>query len=57
MPGASGPRAWYRDLPEEEAEAEVAYLRAQVYDDPDATPPLQRITALDRFSARAEAPR
>ena len=55
--GASGPRAWHRDLPEGEAEAEVAYLRARVYDDPDATPQLQRITALDRFSARADAPR
>lgn len=54
--GCGLPRAWYRDIPEPAAEAEVEYLRAHIYDDSAAMPPLRRITALDRFSTRADAP-
>ena len=54
--GARGPRAWHRDVPEAAAEAEVAFLRDHVYGDPEAEPLLCRITALDRFSARAAMP-
>ncbi len=50
------PRAWWRDVPEGLVEAEVAYLREHVYGDPGAQPLCRRITALERFSARADAP-
>lgn len=50
------PRAWWRDVSEPMADAEVEHLREHVYDDPAAMPPCRRITALDRFSARADAP-
>ena len=55
--GSAGqPRAWHRDVPEPAAEAELAFLRTHVYGDPAATPPFRRITALERFSRRADAP-
>lgn len=50
-----GPRAWWRDVPEDAAEAEVAWLRAEVYGDPAAAPLLRRLTPRDRFSVRADA--
>lgn len=50
------PRAWWRDVPEALVEAEVAYLREHVYGDPGAQPLLRRVTSLDRFSTRADAP-
>ena len=50
------PRAWWRDVPEPLVEAEVSYLRENVYGDPGAQPLLRRITSLERFSVRADAP-
>ncbi len=50
------PRAWWRDVPEALVESEVSYLCEHVYGDPGAQPLLRRITALERFSARADAP-
>ena len=50
------PRAWWRDVPEPLVEAEVSHLREHVYGDPGAQPLLRRITSLERFSVRADAP-
>ncbi len=50
-----GPRAWWRVVPERAAEAEVAWLRAEVYDDPSVSPLSRRLTPQDRFSVRADA--
>ncbi len=54
--GCGQPRAWYRDVPEPAAEGEVDYLRAEIYRDPAAMPRQRRITALERFSTRADTP-
>jgi len=50
------PRAWWRDVPECLVDAEVSYLRDHVYGDPGALPLLRRVTSLERFSVRADAP-
>ena len=53
---AGAPRAWHREVPEADAEAEIEFLRQQVYGDPAATPLRSRVTAHERFSMRAEIP-
>ncbi len=51
-PGGDGrPRAWYLDVGEDEAEAEIAFLRAGVFRS-DWNPTTTRITARERFSSR-----
>lgn len=51
-PGADGrPRAWFRDVEEDVADAEIAFLRAEVFRS-DWTATTTRITALERFSER-----
>ena len=50
------PRAWWRDVPEALVDAEIRFLREEVYGDPSAQPLLRRLTALDRFSVRADVP-
>lgn len=51
------PRAWHREIPEADAADELAFLREHVYGDPRAAPLQARVTAYERFSARAESPR
>lgn len=46
------PRAWYVDVAEETLEAELAYLRTEIYQY-DADIAVRRVTARDRFSGRA----
>ncbi len=50
------PKAWWREVPEPLVDAEVSYLREHVYRDSGAQPLLRRITSLERFSVRADAP-
>jgi DNA polymerase-3 subunit epsilon len=45
------PRAWYIDVAEEQLAGELAYLRAEIFQY-DASIPVVRITASDRFSDR-----
>ena len=45
-------RAWWKDVPEHAAEAELTFLRHDIYGDELITVPTRRLTALDRFSAR-----
>lgn len=45
------PRAWFLDVDETAAEAEIAFLRAEIAR-PDWSPITTRITARERFSAR-----
>ncbi|KAA2211356.1 3'-5' exonuclease [Teichococcus oryzae] len=45
------PRAWYRDVTEAEREAELAFLREEIYGRA-MEPPMRRITARDRYSER-----
>ncbi|NEX91196.1 3'-5' exonuclease [Caulobacter sp. 17J65-9] len=46
-----GPRAWYIDVVKEAREAEVAFLRAEIYRG-EIDPLIRRIDAYDRFSDR-----
>ncbi|KAB0679136.1 3'-5' exonuclease [Aureimonas leprariae] len=47
--GSNGrPKAWWTEVGEDAHEAEVAYLRAEIYGR-DVTPTSQRLTARDRF--------
>lgn len=51
-PGDEGhPRCWWRDIGEEEAEAELTFLRREIYQH-DVEIPTKRITAFDRYSDR-----
>lgn len=45
------PRTWYIDVPEEKQADEIAYLKTTVLGG-GREPPVQRITAYDRFSKR-----
>ena len=45
------PRAWYIDVPEAQREAEVRFLRTEIYRY-EVDPPVRRIDAYDRFSDR-----
>ncbi|CAN5527342.1 3'-5' exonuclease [soil metagenome] len=46
------PRAWYIDVDEADREAEVAFLRAEIYRG-EIDPLMRRLTAYERFSDRA----
>jgi DNA polymerase-3 subunit epsilon len=51
------PRAWYRDLNEREADEEALFLRDQMFGrDQHVFLPMRRISAVDRYSRRAERP-
>lgn len=45
------PRTWYIDVSQEKQAAEIAYLKAKILGT-GREPPVQRITAYDRFSKR-----
>jgi len=45
------PRAWYIDVPEVQREAELRFLRTEIYRY-EVDPPVRRIDAYDRFSDR-----
>jgi len=45
------PRAWYIDVPEAQLEAELQFLRTEIYRY-EVDPPVRRIDAYDRFSDR-----
>ncbi len=44
-------KAWWTDVAEEECEAELQFLRGEIYQRQDARIPTKRLTALDRFKA------
>ena len=46
-------KSWWIDVPEEKLQDEITFLQAQIYLRP-VDPPVRRITALERFSARAD---
>lgn len=50
--GGSAPKAWYVDVDEADKDAEAAYLSAEIYGR-ETQPLMRRLTAKDRFSARA----
>ena len=45
-------KAWWKEVEEAAAEAELAYLRADIYQSAEADLPTKRITGLQRFSSR-----
>lgn len=48
--GSDGrPKAWWIEVEEPGLEGELAYLRAEIYQDVEADPPIQHLTAFDRF--------
>ncbi|WP_448954866.1 3'-5' exonuclease [Labrys neptuniae] len=50
--GSSGqPKAWWTDVPEEDSDDELKFLRTEIYQWPDADPPTKRLTAFERFRA------
>lgn len=49
---SGGPRAWWKDLEEAMSDAELAFLRADIYQNPDLELPTKRFTSLHRFSTR-----
>ncbi|MGJ4858080.1 3'-5' exonuclease [Labrys sp. La1] len=50
--GSNGqPKSWWTEVGEEEAEAELKFLRAEIYQWPEARPLTQRLAATDRFKA------
>jgi DNA polymerase-3 subunit epsilon len=49
--GIGGPRAWYIDVPAEQKDAELAFLRAEIYQG-EIELLVRRIDAYDRFSTR-----
>lgn len=46
------PRSWYLDADEQQVEAELSFLRSEIYRR-DVEPRIEVITAIDRFSVRA----
>lgn len=50
--GSDGrPKCWWVELPEAALEDELAYLQAEIYRWRDADPPVQRLTAFDRYKS------
>ncbi len=45
------PRSWYRDVPEDDLDGELSYLRKEIFQR-EADIPVTRITAFDRYSER-----
>lgn len=51
--GSDGrPKSWFADVSEDKLDAELTYLRSEIYQR-DVDVPVVRLTALDRFSVRA----
>ena len=51
--GEGGKRkCWYRDIPESDIDEEMAFLNKNVYLKPVETLPMDRITAMERYSSR-----
>lgn len=46
------PKSWYVDVGDDLREAELDFLRAEIYRAPDFTPLMKRITAFERHSGR-----
>jgi DNA polymerase III subunit epsilon len=44
-----GPRSWWIDVAEEDAEEELRFLRSDIYQWADAEPPTKTLTAFERF--------
>lgn len=52
--GSDGrPKSWWTEIGEEELEAELDYLRTEIYGWRDADPLIQKLTATDRYKERA----
>lgn len=50
--GSDGrPKSWWIEVDEDALDDELCYLRAEIYRYPDADPPINRLTAFDRFRA------
>jgi DNA polymerase III subunit epsilon len=50
--GSDGqPKAWWTEIAEEDSTDELRYLQTEIYQWPDADPPTQSLTALDRFKS------
>ena len=47
------PKSWWTEIGEEELEAELEYLRTEIYGWRDADPLIQKLTAMDRYKERA----
>ncbi|MCZ3378236.1 3'-5' exonuclease [Rhizobium sp. AG207R] len=51
--GSDGrPKSWWIEIAEEAMEDELSFLRIEIYRWEDADPPVQRLTAFDRFRGR-----
>ncbi len=51
--GSNGqPKSWWIEIAEEAMEDELRFLRNEIYRWQDADPPIQRLTAFDRFRGR-----
>ncbi|TWB11974.1 DNA polymerase III epsilon subunit-like protein [Rhizobium sp. ERR 1071] len=51
--GSDGrPKSWWIEIAEETMEDELQFLRIEIYRWEDADPPVQRLTAFDRFRGR-----
>ncbi|MGO1163193.1 3'-5' exonuclease [Brucella pseudogrignonensis] len=52
--GSDGrPKSWWTEIDEDELEAELEYLRTEIYPWRDAEPLIQKLTAMDRYKERA----
>jgi DNA polymerase-3 subunit epsilon len=50
--GSEGrPKSWWIEVDEANFEAELRYLRTEIYQYPEADPPTRHLTAFDRFRA------
>ncbi len=47
-----GPKSWWIEIAEETMDEELRFLRTEIYRWQDADPPIQRLTAFDRFKSR-----
>ena len=51
--GSDGrPKSWWIEIAEAGLDEELHFLRSEIYGWPDADPPIQRLTAFDRFRLR-----
>lgn len=47
------PKSWWTEVGEEELDAELEYLRTEIYNWRDAEPLIQKLTAVDRYKERS----
>ncbi|SCB39988.1 DNA polymerase-3 subunit epsilon [Rhizobium hainanense] len=51
--GSDGrPKSWWIEIAEEAMDHELRFLRTEIYRWQDADPPVQRLTAFDRFKSQ-----